>query len=88
MMETTNKPLTSIDDLMDAEFGKTGTRQREAFRKEAYDYCVKSNLERKQKKIKKKGCKSLSICSLFTIYKSPLFMISYNEDNIRYTFPS
>lgn len=34
MMETTNKPLTSIDDLMDAEFGKTGTRQREAFRKE------------------------------------------------------
>ena len=38
--------------------------------------------------IKKKGCKSLSICSLFTIYKSPLFMISYNEDNIRYTFPS
>lgn len=52
MMETTNKPLTSIDDLMDAEFGKTGTRQREAFRKEAYDYCVKSNLKRKQKKIR------------------------------------
>jgi len=45
MMETTNKPLTSIDDLMDAEFGKTGTRQREAFRKEAYDYCVKSETE-------------------------------------------
>ena len=37
MMETTNKPLTSIDDLMDAEFGKTGTRQREAFRKEGDD---------------------------------------------------
>lgn len=55
MMETTNKPLTSIDDLMDAEFGKTGTRQREAFRKEAYDYCVKSNLERKQKKIRNKN---------------------------------
>ena len=36
----------------------------------------------------KEGCKSLSICSLFTIYKSPLFMISYNEDNIRYTFPN
>lgn len=51
MMETTNKPLTSIDDLMDAEFGKTGTRQREAFRKEAYDYCVKSNLERKQNRM-------------------------------------
>lgn len=49
MMETTNKPLTSIDDLMDAEFGKTGTRQREAFRKEAYDYCVKSNLEKETK---------------------------------------
>ena len=51
-MDTTDKPLTSIDNLMDAEFGKTGTRQREAFRKEAYDYCVKSNLERKQKKIR------------------------------------
>lgn len=51
-METANKPLASIDDLMDAEFGKIGTRQREAFRKEAYDYCVKSNLERKQKKIR------------------------------------
>ncbi len=50
MMETTNKPLTSIDDLMDAEFGKTGTRQREAFRKEAYDYCVKSNLEENKRK--------------------------------------
>lgn len=34
---------------MDAEFGKTGTRQREAFRKEAYDYCVKSNLEKEAK---------------------------------------
>ena len=34
MMDTTDKPLTSIDNLMDAEFGKTGTRQREAFRKE------------------------------------------------------
>lgn len=48
-METANKPLASIDDLMDAEFGKIGTRQREAFRKEAYDYCVKSNLEKETK---------------------------------------
>lgn len=48
-METANKPLASIDDLMDAEFGKTGTRQREPFRKEAYDYCVKSNLEKEAK---------------------------------------
>ena len=49
MMET-NKPLTSIDDLMDAEFGKTGTRQREAFRKEAYDYCVKSKIWKENKR--------------------------------------
>lgn len=48
-METANKPLASIDDLMDAEFGKIGTQQREAFRKEAYDYCVKSNLEKETK---------------------------------------
>lgn len=52
-METTDKPLTSIDDLMDAEFGKTGTRQREAFRKEAYDYCVKSNFEKETKENQK-----------------------------------
>lgn len=49
MMEAENKPLTSIDNLMDAEFSQTGTRQREAFRKEAYDYCVKSNLEKEAK---------------------------------------
>lgn len=54
-METTDKPLTSIDDLMDAEFGKTGTRQREAFRKEAYDYCVKSNLEKGTKENQKQN---------------------------------
>ena len=53
MMETTNKPLTSIDNLMDAEFGKIGTRQREAFRKEAYDYCVKSNFEKETKENQK-----------------------------------
>lgn len=46
MMDTTDKPLASIDDLMDAEFGKIGTRQREAFRKEAYDYCMKSRTEK------------------------------------------
>jgi len=55
MMETINKPLTSIDDLMDTEFGKTGTRQREAFRKEAYDYCVKSNFEKETKENQKQN---------------------------------
>lgn len=52
-METANKPLTSIDNLMDAEFGKIGTWQREAFRKEAYDYCVKSNFEKETKENQK-----------------------------------
>lgn len=54
-METANKPLTSIDNLMDAEFGKTGTRQREAFRKEAYDYCVKSNQVKETKENQKQN---------------------------------
>lgn len=72
MMETTNKPLTSIDDLMDAEFGKTGTRQREAFRKEAYDYCVKSNLERKQKKIRNRiQQQNKTVCIMNDLQEKP-----------------
>jgi DNA-binding XRE family transcriptional regulator len=37
-MEAKNNNLTSVDDIMDAKFGKVGTPEREAFRKEAYIY--------------------------------------------------
>ena len=37
-MEVRNENLISIDSMMDAEFGKVGTPEREAFRKEAYVY--------------------------------------------------
>lgn len=39
-MEVRNENLISIDSFMDAEFGKVGTPEREAFRKEAYAYCM------------------------------------------------
>lgn len=35
-----NDKLTSIDELMDEKFGAVGTPEREAFRNEAYSYCV------------------------------------------------
>ena len=35
-MKTKNENLTSIDAIMDEEFGKPGTPEREEFRKEAY----------------------------------------------------
>ena len=36
-MKARNENLTSIDAIMDAEFGKPGTPEREEFRKEAWD---------------------------------------------------
>jgi DNA-binding XRE family transcriptional regulator len=39
-MQTNENFLTSIDDIMDAEYGKVGTPERDAFRREAYAYCV------------------------------------------------
>lgn len=40
-MRTANSnDLMDIDAMMDARFGSVGSDQREAFRKEAYDYCV------------------------------------------------
>ena len=39
-MKVRNENLTSIDAIMDAEFGKPGTPGREEFRKEAYAYCM------------------------------------------------
>jgi DNA-binding XRE family transcriptional regulator len=40
IMEASNNFLTSVDDVMDAKFGKVGTPEREAFRREAYAYCM------------------------------------------------
>ena len=38
-MEARND-IISVDAMMDERFGKVGTSEREAFRKEAYAYCV------------------------------------------------
>lgn len=35
-----NSDIMSVDAMMDERFGKVGTPEREAFRKEAYAYCV------------------------------------------------
>lgn len=35
-----NSNLTSVDDIMDAKYGKVGTPEREQFRREAYAYCM------------------------------------------------
>jgi DNA-binding XRE family transcriptional regulator len=40
IMEVNNNFLTSVDDVMDTKFGKVGTPEREAFRREAYAYCM------------------------------------------------
>lgn len=32
--------LTSVNDLLDKEFGKVGSKTRDEFRKEAYDFCI------------------------------------------------
>ena len=32
--------IMSVDAMMDERYGKVGTPEREAFRKEAYAYCV------------------------------------------------
>lgn len=39
-MQAKNKNLVSIDAIMDKKYGKVGTPEREAFRKEAFAYCV------------------------------------------------
>jgi hypothetical protein len=39
-MEASNNLLTSVDDIMDNLYGKVGTPEREAFRREAYAYCM------------------------------------------------
>lgn len=49
----TNNLLTSVDDVMDAKYGKVGTPEREAFRREAYIYCMGQTIHdiRKSEKI-------------------------------------
>ena len=48
-----NKDITSIDKIMDAQFGKEGTIEREEFRREAYAYYMGQLLcdARKKEKI-------------------------------------
>lgn len=36
----TNNNIHSFDDVMDAQFGKPGTPEREAFNREAEAYCI------------------------------------------------
>ena len=35
-----NNRLTSVDDIMDAKYGKVGTPELDAFRREAHAYCM------------------------------------------------
>lgn len=35
-----NNNIGSFDDILDEQFGKPGTPERDAFRREAYSYCV------------------------------------------------
>ena len=39
-MQTNNPDVHSFDEVMDAMLGAPGTPEREAFRREAYAYCV------------------------------------------------
>lgn len=49
----TNSNLHSFDEIMDAQFGKPGTKERENFNREAEAYCIGQILleVRKQEKI-------------------------------------
>lgn len=35
-----NHQITDYDDVLDSKYGKVGTPEREAFRREAYAYCM------------------------------------------------
>jgi len=39
-MKANENNLMDIDALMDEQFGKVGSKEREEFRTEAYNYCV------------------------------------------------
>ena len=55
-MQANNNLLTSVDDVMDAKYGKVGTPEREQFRREAYVYYMGQILQdaRKSEKITQK----------------------------------
>lgn len=40
IMKTKNSDFIDVDAILDEKFGKVGTPEREAFRKESYAYCV------------------------------------------------
>lgn len=47
-----NNDITSIDNIMDAQFGKVGTPKREEFRREAYAYYIGQLIYEARKKEK------------------------------------
>ena len=55
-MQVSDNMLTSVDEIMDAKFGKAGTPEREQFRREAYTYYMGQILQdaRKIEKITQK----------------------------------
>ena len=55
-MPANNHLLTSVDDVMDAKYGKAGTPEREQFRREAYAYYMGQILHdaRKNEKLTQK----------------------------------
>ena len=55
-MQANNHLLTSVDDVMDAKYGKVGTPEREQFRREPYAYYTRKILQdvRKNEKVTQK----------------------------------
>lgn len=39
-MQTKNKNIGDFDEVLDSLYGKPGTAERDAFRREAYTYCA------------------------------------------------
>lgn len=56
MMKANNSLLTSVDDIMDAKYGKVGSPERDEFRREAYAWYIGQILHdaRKSEKITQK----------------------------------
>ncbi|MDR1881977.1 MAG: helix-turn-helix domain-containing protein [Prevotella sp.] len=55
-MQTNNHKIVDYDEVLDAKFGKAGTPEREAFRREAYAYYMGQVIKdaRKSEKITQK----------------------------------
>ena len=52
MQVSSNKNLVSIDAMLNAKYGDVGTPEREAFRREAYAYCMGQVISDARKDIK------------------------------------